>query len=167
MKERSTVASSQVEDRLAKYAHIKGSYSTPREAMFAPKKSWIEQGKWDIPEAFVIKVAPVGAFIMKEDNPNQKYTTEEIRHEIVESIEAVACSFHTHVRTSNGEHTLDLGLYHEIIDPIKEKYGQDVLVCGCPEGGATVADSLRTILEFAGTIETAPITVTTVNLNGN
>ncbi len=43
------------EDRLAKYAHIPGSYSTHREWFYAPKRSWVEQGKWDIPEKFVIK----------------------------------------------------------------------------------------------------------------
>ena len=155
------------QDRLAKYAKMPGGYSTPREAMFEPKTSWVKQQKWDIPEPFVIKVAPVGGFIMKEDNPNQKYTTAEIRDQIAQSLEAGACSFHTHVREEKGAHTLNLKLYHEVIDPIKEKYGSRVVACGCPEGGATVADSLRPILEFEGVLETAPITVSTVNLTGN
>jgi 3-keto-5-aminohexanoate cleavage enzyme len=85
----------------------------------------------------------------------------------VESLEAGACSFHTHVRDSEGRHTLDLGLYHEVIDPVKNKFGRDVVVCGCPEGGDTIADSLRPILEFQNTIEIAPITVTAVNLAGD
>jgi 3-keto-5-aminohexanoate cleavage enzyme len=137
------------------------------ETLFAPKKSWIEQRKWEIPDAFVIKVAPVGGFISKEDNPNQKYTTEEIRKEIVESIEVGACAFHTHARNSQGRHTLDLSLYHEIIDPVKDRFGRNVVVCGCPEGGANVADSLRPVVEFAGVIETAPITCSVVNLTGD
>jgi 3-keto-5-aminohexanoate cleavage enzyme len=158
---------SQREEKLAKYKDMKGYYSTPPETIFAAKKTWVEQRKWDIPDAFVIKVAPVGAFIMKEDNPNQKYTPEEIKREIVESIEAGACSFHTHVRDSQGRHTLDVKLYHKVIDPIKKKFGRDVVVCGCPEGGDTVADSLRPILEFHDSIEIAPITVTAVNLAGD
>lgn len=157
----------QMEDTLAKYKHLPGSYSTPRDAIFASKKSWVEQHRWDLPDAFIIKVAPTGAFIMKEDNPNQKYTTEEIRSEIEESIEAGACSFHTHARDSQGRNTLDLALYHEIIDPIKDKFRQSVVVCGCPEGGATVTDCLKPILEFKGIMETAPITVTAANLTGD
>ncbi len=161
------MADSQLESKLAKYKDLPGGYFTPIEGLFAPKKAWVEQQKWDIPEAFVIKVAPVGAFITKEDNPHQKYTTEEIRNEIVESIEAGACAFHTHARDSQGMHTLDVKLYHEIIDPVKDKYGDAVVVCGCPEGGATVADSLLPIVEFAGHIEIAPITCSAVNLAGD
>lgn len=161
------MADNRHESRLAKYKDMKGIYSTPLEAVFAPKKSWVEQRKWDIPDAFVIKVAPVGAFLMKEDNPNQKYTTEEIRNEIVESIDAGACAFHAHARDSQGRNTLDVNLYHEIIDPVKEKYGRSVVACGCPEGGATVADSLRPIVEFQDILETAPVSVTAVNLAGD
>jgi 3-keto-5-aminohexanoate cleavage enzyme len=157
----------QLEEKLATYRDMKGYYSTPPETIFAAKKTWVEQRRWDIPDAFVIKVAPVGAFLMKEDNPNQKYTTGEIRSEIEASLTAGACSFHTHVRDSQGRHTLEMGLYHEVIDPIKAKLGRDVLVCGCPEGAETVAESLRPILEFQGSIEVAPITVTAVNLSGD
>jgi 3-keto-5-aminohexanoate cleavage enzyme len=104
---------------------------------------------------------------MKEDNPHQKYTCEELRNEIVESIEAGACSFHAHARDSQGRYTLDVTLYHEIIDPVKDRFGSNVVACGCPEGGETVADSLRPIVEFQNIIETAPVTVTTVNLAGD
>jgi len=161
------MSNSQDDSRLAKYKEMKGFYSTPLEKLFTPKKSWVEQQRWEIPEAFVIKVAPVGAFLMKEDNPHQKYTTEEIRKEIVESIEAGACAFHTHARDSQGRNTLDINLYHEIIDPIKDKFGRSVVACGCPEGGATVADSLRPIIEFQDILETAPVSVTAVNLAGD
>lgn len=161
------MAQGQAEDRLEKYKSIPGVYHTPLEAFFAPKKSWVEQRKWDIPEAFVIKVAPVGAFIMKEDNPNQKYTTEENRAEIIESIEAGACALHAHVRDSEGRPTLDVKPYHELIDPVKAKYRQNIVVCGCPEGAGTLADCLRPVLEFKDIMETAPVSVTTVNLTGD
>jgi len=156
-----------VESKLLKYKDMKGGYSTPIETLFAPKKAWVEQRKWDMPDAFIIKVAPVGAFIMKEDNPNQKYTTVEIRNEIIEAIEAGACSFHTHARDERGRNTLEVTLYHDIIDPIKKKFGSAVVACGCPEGGATVADSLHPILEFKDVLETAPVTVSTVNAAGD
>ena len=157
----------QYKDRFERYKKIPGAYTTGDESLFAPKKSWVEQRKWDIPDTFVIKVAPVGAFIMKEDNPNQKYATEEIRKEIEQCIEAGACSFHTHARDSQGRHSLDVKLYHEIIDPIKGRLGRNVVVCGCPESGVTLADSLLPVVEFQGIMETAPVTVTAVNLAGD
>lgn len=157
----------QFEEKLAKLKDLPQRYATPKETFYAaPRKSWVTQQRWDMPEAFVIKVAPVGAFIMKEDNPNQKYATEELRKEIVQSLEAGACAFHTHVRDKQGGHTLDAKLYHEVIDPIKEKYGKNVIVCGCPEGGATLAASLRPVLEFKDILEIAPVTVSAVNLAG-
>lgn len=129
------MANSRYETMLEKFKDMKGEYTTPIETLSASKTSWVNQQKWDIPEAFIIKVAPVGSFIMRTDNPAQKYTAEEIRAEIVESIEAGACSFHMHARDSHGRGTLDLKLYHEIIDPIKARFGRNVVVCGCPEGG--------------------------------
>jgi len=161
------VTQQRLKEKLATYQDMKGYYSTPPETIFAAKKTWVEQRRWDIPDAFVIKVAPVGAFVMKEDNPNQKYSAGEIRNEIEASIAAGACSFHTHVRDSQGRHTLDMGLYHEVIDPIKTRLKEDVVVCGCPEGGDTIAESLGPILEFQDSIEVAPITVTAVNLAGD
>jgi 3-keto-5-aminohexanoate cleavage enzyme len=160
------MAESELEEKLEKYKEMK-YYTTPGETIFAPKTSWVKQRRWDIPESFVIKVAPVGAFLMKEDNPNQKYTTAELRQEIEESLAAGACSFHTHVRTDEGNHTMNVSLYHEVIDPLKEKYGRNVVVCGCPEGGDNVGDALRPLLEFQGIMETAPVTVSVVNLAGD
>jgi 3-keto-5-aminohexanoate cleavage enzyme len=151
----------------SKYLDIPRHLAEPKADFAKPKNSWVQQRKWDIPDFLVIKVAPMGAFVMKEDNPNQKYGTEEIRNEILESLEAGACAFHAHARNETGRPTLDVKLYHEIIDPIKEKYGKDVLVCGCPEGGETIEEALTPVVEFKGIMETAPITVTCVNLTGD
>jgi 3-keto-5-aminohexanoate cleavage enzyme len=155
-----------IEGMMAKFEGMPQKYSTPKSTFGASKSSWVEQQKWNIPEPFVIKVAPVGAFIMKDNNPNQRYTTEEIKEQILASLEAGACSFHTHVRDEKGKHSLDPKLYHEVIDPIKAKYGNKVLVCACPEGGDTLAESLRPIVEFKNVVETAPVTVSAVNLSG-
>ena len=57
----------------SKYADVPSVGTAPFEELFKPKSSWVKQRKWDIPDVLVIKVAPVGAFLMKEDNPNQKY----------------------------------------------------------------------------------------------
>jgi 3-keto-5-aminohexanoate cleavage enzyme len=161
------MGNSKFEERLAKLKDLPDAYTAGKEALFVPKRSWVEQRRWDIPDPFVIKIAPVGGFIMKEDNPHQKYTIEEIRNEILACIEVGACAFHTHVRDEGGGHTMEQDLYHDVIDPIKKKFGENVLVCGCPEGGANLADSLRPVVEFQGILETAPVTVTAVNLSGD
>jgi 3-keto-5-aminohexanoate cleavage enzyme len=155
-----------IQEMMKSFEGVPQKYSTSRETFNAPKTSWVEQQRWSIPEPFVIKVAPVGAFIMKEDNPNQIYTTQETVRDILGSLEAGACSFHTHVRDENGKHTLELKLYHEVNDPIKEKYGDKVLICGCPEGGSDLEESLRPVVEFRDIMEVAPVTVSAVNLSG-
>ena len=155
------------EELIKPYSNMPEAYSTPRGDRRYQKESWIKQQKWAIPEAFVIKAAVTGGFIMKEDNPNQKYTSEENSNEVIKSLDAGACSFHIHVRNEQGRHSLDLKQYHDVIDPIKEKYGDNVLVCGCPEGGATVEDSLRPLIEFADVFEVAPVTCTAVNFCGD
>ncbi len=150
----------------SKYEHIPAAYVSDPDGFAKPKKAWVEQRKWDIPDVLVVKVAPVGAFITHADNPHQKLKNAEIRDEVFACIEAGACAFHVHVRDEKGNHCLDVKYYHEVIDPVKQKYGDEVLVCGCPEGGKTVEESTYPIVEFKGIMETAPITVTTVNLTG-
>ena len=67
----------------SKYANVPPAGTAPFEELFKPKTSWVKQRKWDIPDVLVIKVAPVGSFLMKEDNPNQKYSAEEIMNEMI------------------------------------------------------------------------------------
>jgi 3-keto-5-aminohexanoate cleavage enzyme len=150
----------------SKYSEIPAPCTPPFSVFFEPKISWLEQKKWDIPDYVVIKVAPVGAFMKREDNPNQPVTPEEVRNQVVQGIEAGACAFHVHARDSEGNHTLDVKPYHEIIDPIKAKYQDRVVLCGCPEGRQTVEESLAPVIEFQGVMETAPNTVSCVMLTG-
>ncbi len=58
--------------------------------------------KWDIPEKVGITVAPVGAFVKRDQNPYQPYTPDEIIKECIESVEAGACGVHIHVRDEEG-----------------------------------------------------------------
>ena len=117
------------------------------------------QPKWDIPEEFAIKSALVGAYITKLANPNQPYTPDELIEQGVDSVEEGACALHIHVRTPEGLHTLNLDLFHQVIDPIKEKYGKNVVIDGCPEGGKNLKEALAPLVEFQRTVEVAPITI--------
>ena len=93
------------------------------------------QPKWDIPDKVVIKAAVTGGVIRRARNPNQPYTLDEIRKAAMECIKAGVTSVHIHPRTPDGEDVQDREEFirglHYIIDPIKEKYSDNVLVDGC------------------------------------
>lgn len=93
------------------------------------------QPKWHIPDIVVIKAAVVGGPIKRATNPHHPYTPEEIRSEAMQCIEAGAISLHFHPRTDQGNRVNDTGEYlrklHQIIDPIREKYGDSIVVDGC------------------------------------
>jgi len=122
----------------------------------------VKEPKWKVDEPFAIKIAPIGDYMMKFMNPNLEYSTEWVRDQMMGALEAGACAIHVHVRDADGTPTLDPMYYHRVIDPIKAKYGKDVLVDGCPEGGATFEQSMAPLIEFKGVAETAPITLAAV-----
>lgn len=151
-----------VKKLLDKWKGIKEIIAYPTPSLPFPARPIVEDPRWKIDEPFAIKVAPVGAYISKEMNPNQVYSTEKIRDQLMECLDAGACAVHVHVRTPEGFHTLDPELYHRVIDPIKEKYGRNVLMDGCPEGGRTLEESVSSLIEFKDVIETSPITLATI-----
>jgi len=114
------------------------------------------QQKWKIPEMIVIKAAVTGAMIKRAINPHQPYLPEEIRKEAVECIEAGATSIHIHARTDEGDIPLEGNEYMQklklIIDPIRNKYGNNVIIDGCvvlPEFEDEVAIMKSGLLEMS------------------
>ena len=116
------------------------------------------QPKWQIPDMVVIKAAVVGAAIKRATNPYQPYTPEEIRNEAMKCIEAGANSVHIHPRTDDGNIPFDKNEYlyrlHLIIDPIKERYGDSVIIDGC-----TVLPNLEDEVDLikSGLVEISPV----------
>ncbi len=94
-----------------------------------------KQIKWSIPETVVIEAAVVGHPIKRATNPHHPYTTDEIRREAEACIEAGATSVHFHARNDMGDPENDTDEYirklHLIIDPIRKKYGDKIVVSGC------------------------------------
>lgn len=94
-----------------------------------------KQPKWNIPDVVIIEAAVVGHPIKRATNPHQPYTPDEIRKEAIECIDAGAAAVHFHARTDEGNPENDTDEYikklHLIIDPIKEKYGDNVVIGGC------------------------------------
>lgn len=62
-----------------------------------------------------LMLAPTGARLTKKDHPGLPMTIPEIVATAVACHEAGAAGLHAHIRDSNGEHTLDAGLYGELL----------------------------------------------------
>ncbi len=117
-----------------------------------------EQPKWDVPEKIIVKAALVGSPIKRTTNPHQPYTTDEIRKESIGCIEAGATSIHFHPREDDGSVVLDPERYldklRRIIEPIKETYGDRIIIDGCT---ATLAFPGEAALIKSGLFEEAPV----------
>jgi len=94
--------------------------------------------KWPIPEIAVVCTAITGSFIDKRQNPNQPITNDEILKESTDCIEAGATAIHLHVRDEKtGLAVGDVASYRKVIDPIRKKYGDKVVIDGsCALGEA-------------------------------
>lgn len=67
----------------------------------------------------MIMVAPTGARRGKDDHPRLPLSTAEICEETVECAAVGADALHLHVRDAAGVHSLDSGLYQEVITEIR------------------------------------------------
>jgi 3-keto-5-aminohexanoate cleavage enzyme len=103
--------------------------------------------QWDIPKKVIIGVAVTGSFIDKRQNPNQPYTYNEILDEATACIEAGATYLHFHVRDKEGRNVGDVDEYKKIIQPIRKKYGDKVLIDGCPLFGNNFAEANAPVTE--------------------
>ena len=107
------------------------------------------QPKWDVPDVVVLGVAVVGVFIDREQNPNIPIYPDEIRNAIEECVDLGAVSIHMHVRDDEGRPSASLENFHKVIDPLRTKYGDRIVVDGgCmtgtsfPEAVGPVTDGL-------------------------
>lgn len=118
------------------------------------------QERWEIPDKVIVKAAVTGALFSKAENPNHPCTPDEVKAAIAESIDAGASSVHIHLRDKVGLPTGDMDLYRETIDPLKEKYGDDVLIDGCALFGMNFEEVMRPVT--AGLFEVCPVNATAV-----
>ena len=68
-----------------------------------------------------LMVAPNGARKSKKDHPNFPITISEIVQEAKNCFQMGANAIHAHVRDQEGNHSLDIGLYKELIKELKTK----------------------------------------------
>lgn len=66
-----------------------------------------------------IMVAPNGARRTKDDHPNLPITIPELVSDAIACHKAGADAIHVHVRDIKGQHTLDIGLYREVMKELE------------------------------------------------
>lgn len=117
------------------------------------------QQKWDIPEPVIIGVSVTGHFIDREQNPNQPMTASEIREAFLSCIPLGAVSLHVHIRDEQGRPSANLKDFHAVLDPIRARYGKQVLVDGGCMTGKTFEESVGPVTE--GMFDVAIVNPTT------
>ncbi|MCS7142257.1 MAG: 3-keto-5-aminohexanoate cleavage protein [Aigarchaeota archaeon] len=110
-----------------------------------------DEPPWDLPDKLIIGVAPYGIFIDREMNPFQPIYPHEIIKEFEECIPLGAVALHTHARDEKGninDPDKASQFLHSVIDPIKKKYGRNVVFDGgIAYYGKTVEENLFPVTE--------------------
>lgn len=76
----------------------------------------------------ILTCAVIGSFTTKEHNPNAPITPDEIATQCIDAAKAGAAMVHIHVRDpKTGENSMDLALYKDVVDQIRESE-TDVLI---------------------------------------
>ncbi|MFQ5913625.1 MAG: 3-keto-5-aminohexanoate cleavage protein [Nitrospinota bacterium] len=105
------------------------------------------QPRWDIPEVVVLGVAVVGVFIDREQNPKIPIFPDEIRSAIEDCVDIGAVSVHMHVRDDRGRPSASLENFHKVIDPLRGKYGDSIVVDGGCMTGKTFPEAVGPVTD--------------------
>jgi 3-keto-5-aminohexanoate cleavage enzyme len=92
-------------------------------------------------EKLIITVAPTGAFTTRQHTPYVPLTPKEIADSVYEAWQAGAAIAHIHVRDQNGNPTLDLDTYREVVARIREKC--DIIINLTTAGGLDLTEEDR------------------------
>ena len=126
---------------------------------YGPTKGVEVQPKWVLPEKIVIKATITGAFFSRRNNPNQPYTTTEIRESARECLKAGAPAVHIHVRDEKGFPTHKHELYREVLIPLRKEF-PDRILDACCVFGPTHHETFMPVEE--GLIDITPVNTTAV-----
>ncbi len=96
-------------------------------------------------DPLIITVAPVGAEVMKENNPNVPYTPEEIAEECYRAWNEGASLAHIHARNEDGTSTQDPEVYARIIELVKAKTDMIIQVSVGGAVGMTAEERVRPV----------------------
>jgi 3-keto-5-aminohexanoate cleavage enzyme len=122
-----------------------------------PDFNFDRQERWNIPDKVIVKVAVVGR---PPNRPGSPSTLEEIIEQSMACVEAGACCLHFHARGETAED--EVRDFHRILDPIKEKYGDDVIFDCSLATRPSFEDEL--VLAKAGLAELAPVNMSILGM---
>ncbi|MFQ6011469.1 MAG: 3-keto-5-aminohexanoate cleavage protein [Nitrososphaerales archaeon] len=105
------------------------------------------QKRWNIDEKVVIGLAPMGTFINKDQNPNQPISVAELLREYEACIKLGAVSLHVHVRDDNGKPTSNLKYYRALIEPLRKKFGDSIVIDGGTQTGKTFEEQVAPVTD--------------------
>lgn len=111
-------------------------------------------------DKLIITVAPVGAEITRDDNPNLPLTPEEIAGEALQCVEKGAAIIHLHVRDAQGKPTQSKEVFARAISLIKQNCNAIVQVS---TGGAAWMSPEERLQPVTLKPEMATLTTGTVN----
>ncbi|MEJ9212878.1 3-keto-5-aminohexanoate cleavage protein [Bacillus smithii] len=92
-------------------------------------------------EKLIITVAPTGSQTTRKHTPYVPLTPKEIADSVYEAWQAGASIAHIHVRDENGNNTLSLDTYIEVVNRIKDKC--DIIINLTTAGGVAMNDEDR------------------------
>lgn len=92
-------------------------------------------------ESLIITVAPTGAQTSRDHTPYVPLTPKEIADSVYESWQAGAAIAHIHVRDNEGNNTVDLDYYKEVIERVTNKC--DIILNLTTAGGLENSDEER------------------------
>jgi uncharacterized protein (DUF849 family) len=81
-----------------------------------------------MPDERLIIVAPNGARRGKADHPALPITPEEIADEVARCADAGAAMVHLHARTPTGEHSLEIDDNAAVLDAVRQRVGERIIV---------------------------------------
>lgn len=113
-------------------------------------------------DPLIITVASVGAEVTRDHNPNVPLTPEEIAQECYLAWKEGACIAHIHGRDKEGLATQDPAVYKEIIDRVKEKTGNSMII-QVSTGGAVGMSAAERVGPVSLKPNMATLTCGTVN----
>lgn len=111
-------------------------------------------------DPLIITVAPVGAEVMRDQNPNVPYTPAEIAEECYRAWNEGASIAHLHARLPDGRPTQDPAVYREIIELVSARTD---LIIQVSTGGAVGMTRSERIGPVTLRPEMATLTCGTVN----
>ncbi|KGR80056.1 BKACE family enzyme [Ureibacillus manganicus] len=94
-------------------------------------------------EKLIITVAPTGTNTTRKDTPYVPLTPKEIADEVYLAWKAGAAIAHLHVREADGSPSMDVNLYRETVERVKDKCGDELIISLTSAGKHGLSDEER------------------------